>query len=211
VNYADILDGISRRVRFFTKENADQIPDSPGIYAWFLPLWRLEDDCAAFIRSVQGLYFYDASGADHRAVATTEASFHWERAEISIERGPNTSVTAELKSAWDAALGDANQKKVVEAAIMEASIFMPPLYVGKADNLQVRYQGHVQAGAAGNSFNTRFTAYAKSQNLRLRITDLLFGCIEARPQDRALWRDEQLNWLIEQLLIRVCRPPFSIR
>jgi len=210
MNHFDLWDGISRRVRFFTKENADQIPDAPGIYAWFLPLWRLQDECELFVRGIQDIFFYDASGPENQPLATAEASFHWERASVSVARGPKTGVTTELNSAWQAAMSDPTKRTAVETAVMEASIFMPPLYVGKADNLLARYQGHIRP-SPGNSFNARFTAFAKERQLRLRVTDLLFGCIEARPADRDLWRNEQLNWLIEQLLIRLCRPPFSIR
>ena len=95
---------------------------------------------------------------------------------------------------------------------MEASLLMPPLYVGKADNLRVRYTQHVEgAGPEANVFHTRFTTFARSVGLPLTVSDLLFVCIRTDPDtDRAL-RDANVNELLEHILMQLCQPPFSMR
>jgi hypothetical protein len=95
---------------------------------------------------------------------------------------------------------------------MEASILMPPLYVGKADYLKARYSQHVAGvGGGANVFHTRFTRFATSQDIPLSVQDLLFVCIKADPTIESVFRGANLNILLEHVLMLLCRPPFSMR
>src|SRR6266704_704361 len=109
-------------------------------------------------------------------------------------------------------LEDKALREAFQQALMEASIFMPPLYLGKTDNLRVRYGQHVQGmGPEANVFHTRFTSFTQSLGLTLAVSDLLFVCVQTdRDTDRTL-RDANLTELLEHVLMRVCKPPFSMR
>ena len=44
ININDIWRNVSSQIGFFTKETATDIPEVPGIYGWFLPLWIYRDN-----------------------------------------------------------------------------------------------------------------------------------------------------------------------
>lgn len=87
---------------------------------------------------------------------------------------------------------------------------MPPLYVGRTDNLQRRYTEHVKGNRERNDFNARFSSRAESLGVKAAVSDLLFACIrtgstEAQPTN------PNATQLIEHMLLRFWQPPYSIR
>lgn len=209
MNLPDVWREVGRRIGFFTKETKSGIPEAPGCYAWFIPLWIYSEDLSQLVDHLSRALLYDPVTRGKRELV---AKFNWDAMSVQLEKLPNVSVTEAKAADWRRIMGDRELRAAFEQALMEASILMPPLYVGKADNLRARYIQHVEGvGMEANVFHTRFTAFAQSVGLPLTVSDLLFVCIKTDPDtDRAL-RDANVNELLEHLLMQLCRPSFSMR
>ena len=46
------LTSVDGRLAFYTKETKDKIPELPGCYAWFLPLWFYTSDLDELMKVV---------------------------------------------------------------------------------------------------------------------------------------------------------------
>ena len=42
------------------KDNFEQIPDAPGVYAWFYPLYVTSHDFDVFLEQIRKVHLYDA-------------------------------------------------------------------------------------------------------------------------------------------------------
>src|SRR5262249_51125150 len=99
-----------------------------------------------------------------------------------------------------------------QQCLLKASIFMPPLYVGKADNLNTRCSQHI-SGVGSNTFHARFEDFARRLELPLRtVRQLVFVCVRTR-----LAADEdvdptsgQIHELIEAIMKSICGPPYGM-
>jgi hypothetical protein len=155
------------------------------------------------------LYDPDTGALSERRVPLT---LNWDVIDLELRRVAAAEATPGLQKQWAQVMALPDVRAVFERSLMEASIFMPPLYVGKADNLRERYEQHVEGARAGvNTFHNRFTEFARRNSMTLSLSDLLFVCVETPLEDNRLLRALGLNELLEQLLMRLCRPPFSMR
>jgi hypothetical protein len=209
MNLPDIWRAVGNRIGFFTKETKSEIPEAPGCYAWFIPLWIYSEDLRQLVRHLTRVLLYEPIDGGKREHIM---KFNWDAVSVQVEKVPNVAVTDAKEAEWRRIMGDQQLRAAFEQALMEASLLMPPLYVGKADNLRVRYTQHVDGvGPQANVFHNRFTTFARSVGLPLTVSDLLFVCIKTDPEtDRAL-RDANVNELLEHILMQLCRPPFSMR
>jgi len=205
----DIWRDVGKRIGFYTKETRNLIPEAPGCYAWFIPLWIYMDDLRSFVENLNRVLLYEpAAGGQDQLVA----EFQWDAIGLQVQKLPNVHVSEARDADWRRIMGDKALREAFQQALMEASIFMPPLYLGKTDNLRVRYGQHVEGmGPGANVFHTRFTSFTQSLGLALTVSDLLFVCVLTdRDTDRTL-REANLTELLEHVLMRVCKPPFSMR
>ena len=207
----DIWRDVTRRVGFYTKETMDQIPEASGCYAWMIPLWIYNDDLEVFLSTVNRLLVFD-SGNENVAERTVRADFSWESIDTTLRKRHKVTMSQAKRRDWAKAMADARVREGFQHVLMEATLFMPPLYVGKADNLRDRYLQHT-AGSdrETNTFHRRFTRFVTESRLTLSVSDLLFVCIETPPELAKVFHKEGFNELLEQVLMRLCRPSFSIR
>ena len=115
-----------------------------------------------------------------------------------------------MRQAWRDMLQDGSLRQSFSEGLMEASILMPPLYVGKADNLRARYHQHVDDNPGDPSdFHRRFDEYAAQADLGLSVHDLLFVCVLTGHAKNKHLRSYGLNDLLEQVVMRLSGPAFS--
>jgi hypothetical protein len=211
ISLHDIWRNLSSRVLFFTKETAYDIPEAPGVYGWFLPLWIFDTKLESFLAKINALYSYDAK-CQSVAECEVQAGFNWEHLAVRLRKSYSNIVAQERVVEWDARMGDKSQKEAIAVSLMESSIFMPPLYVGKADVLKTRYEQHVQGFPRNaNHFHARFTNFARKQDLNLNVSDLLFVCILSDLSVQAKLKSANANELLETVLLKLCKPVFSDR
>ena len=205
------LTGAKSRLGFYTKETRDLIPEASGWYAWFVPLWIYCDDFDSFVHTVNGLFDYEQ--VPKRQV---DVSFNWESVRLCLRRGARPAKTdSRIARTWSELILRDDAKHALQQTLLEASLLMPPLYVGRTSNLRYRYLQHIKLRSGDeNDFHSRFSAHATSVDLKIGVSDLLYVCIETPAGLRAYFGDSDesdVNKLVERLLMRLCRPPFSIR
>ena len=192
----------------YTKETAHQIPAAGGCYAWFLPLWFYRDDLEALLAVIGELLSYDPDPEKQ-----FDVPFNWERVGVRMRRHVDMRVSEKQQESWRRLITDGRSRDALQRTLLEASLLMPPLYVGKAENLKRRHREHTRGDSA---FHARFTASAERSSLTLSVSDLLFVCVKT-PDDllnavaNGLIEERALDELIERILMQICRPPFSLR
>lgn len=208
----DIWQNVGERIGFYTKETVHKIPETPGCYAWFLPLWIYSEDINELLDAMNWLLIYDpkSDGWPHREVP---ANFNWEELNIRLQRNAKQQPDTQLKAKWDVVMGNKLQKEALSRALMEATIYTPPLYIGHTKNLKARYERHT---SKHSKFYRRFEkriAEGKENNINLSLTvkDLLFACIQTSHEANKDFNDEDLRLVVEKVLMRACKPPFSVQ
>ena len=200
------------RLGFFTKETSQQIPEMDGCYAWMLPLWIYRENLDELLAVVGEMLCYDPFPEKE-----VDANFNWDRVNLKVRRSVALRSSETKQRLWQDLLSEDRTREALQHILLEASLLMPPLYVGKADNLKRRYLQHVQgSNQQTNDFHTRFTQCTAAANIAIEVSDLLFVCIttpvEVRNTFNTEGRDHQeLNELIEQIMMQLCRPPFSLK
>ena len=200
---------VDGRLGFYTKETRHLIPEIGGCYAWFLPLWFFREDLDELIKLVSTMFDYD--GQPEKEV---EAQFTWESIKLRISRASRIRNTQFIEPLWKQALENDSARDILQQTMLEASLLMPPLYVGKATNLKRRYVQHTEGRGDGNNFHSRFAECVERLSIRISVSDLLFVCVKTPKELTAVLSAAGITnpeALIEQILMRFCRPPFSIR
>src|SRR5438552_3592767 len=72
-------------IGFYTSRRAEKIPPSPGIYAWFLPLW-LRESPEELLNMARLVLCYDTASDGPGKWETTDAGFKWDPLGIRIVR-----------------------------------------------------------------------------------------------------------------------------
>jgi hypothetical protein len=205
----DVWRNINKEIGIYWKGRFEQVPDVPGVYAWFYPLRITTPELVVFLDDIGKLFSFDARRnglADRSALLR----FAWEEAGIDLRLRPtNAALPADLTSVWNHVLANQERFDRLRMVVMRGSLLMPPLYVGKTKSLSVRCQQHL-AGTGNNDFHGRFQQYAAKVELAARtVEDLLFTCIQTGESgDNA---DEAIEGLVEEILKRACRPKYSAR
>lgn len=199
------------RLGFYTRETKDRIPELPGCYAWFLPLWIYRTELADLMQIVGQVFDYE-----HKPEREVDLHFSWESVNLRARRSTNTKFENRTHlPMWNRVLADARSRDALQQTLLEASLLMPPLYVGRTKNLKKRYMQHVQMpDSEENNFHSRFADCTARLQLKISVSDLLFVCILTPSELRHVFGDSddsELNLLIEQILMQFCRPPFSMK
>ena len=199
------------RLAYYTKETQDRVPREPGCYAWFLPLWLYSENIDELVHIASDLRAYDSE--PERLV---QARFRWQALNMRVRRSSlDPPCGAGARATWNTIVRRQQSRDALQRILLEASLLMPPLYVGRARDLRRRYLQHISGTATDqNTFHSRFTAYAEQSGLSVAVSDLVFVCI-VTPKDivdaLADVDEDDLNDMFEQFLMRVCQPPFSMK
>lgn len=200
----------SSRLGFHTSESSDSIPEQSGCYAWMFPLWIYRDSLDTFLNLASNLLNYEPL-----PIANVDLPFSWENIELDARRRPKMRHTEAKITIWNRILEDKESRSILQQTLLEASLFMPPLYVGMTENLKRRYLEHTHGdNSERNTFHKRLTQSANSLGLKISVHDLLFVSIATPPwvassTDRVT--SDEFNGLVEQIMMQICRPPFSER
>lgn len=213
----DVWRTIGSEVGFYYESNFDDIPASPGVYAWFYPLRVLSRSPTALqqlVGEVQALLNYE-SVAGGPAAKEAILPFAWWSWSIVAARTPKPLLLSEpLNRAWtDIAANDALFSDF-QQSLLKASILMPPLYVGKADNLNIRCAQHLRGAHASNDFHRRFEDFARQLSLPIRsVRQLVFACVRtgAPAEDGHNSSESPAHQLLEGIMKSICAPPYGVR
>lgn len=84
------------------------------------------------------------------------------------------------------------------------SIFAPPLYIGKTNNLNRRYNEHLK-NTEQSKFKERFELHTK--DMGIQIKDLIFACVIL---DKAI-DNVEYSRTIEGLINKLFKPIYGVR
>lgn len=202
------LTSVDGRLGFYTQETRELIPEQPGCYAWFLPLWIYENDLNELMKIVGEVYGYEQDPE-----RTPSVEFTWTSVDLRVGLHSRVRPIAEdLNTTWSRIIADDEAKEALEQLLLESSLLMPPLYVGRTGNLKGRYQQHVAGTRGRNDFHARFSDCIAKSDFSLTMSDLLFVCVSTHDElTKRLDEFPGVERLIEQILMQFCRPPFSLR
>ena len=213
MSHLDIFRGLTSvdgLLGFHTKETKNTIPDAPGCYAWFLPLWLHSLDLQQLLRLIRGVLEYDR----HEPRDAT-LPFQWDSVALRLRYVANINIGPKVQRTWERVMADHQAREVLQETLMKASLFMPPLYVGRTSNLRDRYLAHTNRSVSDrNEFRSRFRTCARALDLPLGVSDLLFVTVRTQGDLSEVLADlapDDAELLIEQLLLQFCRPSFSLR
>jgi hypothetical protein len=198
--------GISKRISYFTYEMKDFVPDSSGFYAWYFPLWLYDADLIEYIAKVSKVFSYEER-ADKDGYVNILHDLNWSSLDLKIKlQGHQINPCSDsLVDDWNEAMSSDEAKSVLEEAMMTASIIMPPLYVGKADNLRSRYEQHT----TDSSFKRRFDDFMHENKINISVSELIFCAVRLDPDTNVKMKTRKLNELVEQVVMRMAAPPYS--
>ncbi|HIO49689.1 TPA: hypothetical protein EYN23_20405 [Candidatus Poribacteria bacterium] len=207
------LDDVWRSYRkdasVYYKGTFERVPATSGVYAWFYPLRLAGDDLTEFIKEINTVLSFDAS-SNGVATGSAEILYAWRRVGIEAVLAPKSSeLPSRIQTEWDRIKKHPGAKEGFEKMLLRSSVLMQPLYVGKTINLQRRCAEHRNGVDGEGTFRSRFQEFSQENKLRARsISDLLFFTIETRG-DVGGDEEKNLEDVLEELMKRICQPPYS--
>lgn len=199
------------RLGFFTNATRADIPTGPGCYGWFLPLWLVPSTLSDFLT-----VFGRAMTHDAKPPGELRAGFKWDAVTVRLRREFDPSINEKKWGPrWDHLCQNEQTRPLFQQILLQASILTPPLYVGTAKNLRLRYNQHTMRPRPGdNNFHRRFQEYSDQSRLGISVEDLIFVCVRTDSDGLSAVKNKEMSEahkLLEEVLKRLCRPPFSIR
>ena len=155
---------------------------------------------------------YDAKlkGSPSKSV---NIDFNWKKTEVKITEIPDTSMNIMASRGWQEVQKSDKALEEFRKIILVSSILMPPLYIGKTNNLRLRCGQHQSIAPDINSFNARFSKYAMENSLHTKdVKNLIFVCIETKEEGLSSMNEEQMKSfeeLIEEILKIAAKPVFG--
>jgi len=193
----------------YTKYNADAIPDVPGIYAWFLPLFETtgKPGLAGILGEAMSFRHYDSNRRAEAEIGM-RGKMAWDTFELSVKPVSVLESNSAREEEWET-LREKEEWPAFKDALALSSIFSPPLYVDMSLNLARRYHEHCD-GKTG--FAERYEDWRVRVGGSFKVRNLLFSAVRLPKTSRLLLdkndKDEGLS-LLEFAVMRAVRPRFS--
>jgi hypothetical protein len=199
--------GIKRRLGFSLASELDDVPETPGIYAWYLPMRG--DTSSGLVNYLRTL----RENIEHATpISVIEGEGRQRR--FLFERNPPTfDVQVPEIERLAASLSD-SRLQIVAQLVLTLSLFTEPFYVGmtKAEGgLRSRLTQHKRTVKSFDD-DTNWNGSLRSRVARaLQDPSFLDRCIVAYLPLSNIEFGEDLARLLEHVLIRTIRPAQSIR
>lgn len=202
----------------------DNIPNKPGVYAWFYPLFVYEDDTLnSFFKRVEYVISYNGVKREVDdmdevcSVMRFANSTAFNKTEI-IKKDFFRYLNDTYAEIWDLLKGNPQRWTEFKNQLLAASIYLRPLYIGKADNMLLRINQHLNNQRGINSFAHRFEEHMKKMPLiygeNFKIMSGLDGSVNMSDLHLSYieFNDElhtNTNKLLEKILQHFIQPNFS--
>ena len=101
--------------------------------------------------------------------------------------------------------------------MLVASILMPPLYIGKTNDLRVRCRQHRSSSKQEeNNFHNRFENFTRNKKLNngkefltTKVEDLIFVCIKTDTIGNLGGDESSTEVLLEEIFKLIATPPYG--
>jgi len=211
----DELLNLHQKLKYYSFETFKDIPPVPGVYAWLYPLRLKDQEVVSFIEEINLVFNFYYDG-DEAMQSKADVDMGWRKYSIETEFkevSKSSTYITQWKKLWltAAATGDRDDLEGLKKIIFISSIFMPPLYIGKASDLNRRCQEHINgiADKNRNIFHNRFKKFSAFHKTSCRnIEDLIFACINTKAFNI---EDKKYESLIEKIIMNLIKPLYSDR
>lgn len=213
----DVWRDVSNYINIYTSRNFDDVPDRPGVYAWFYPIELPSMDIDDLAVELSSILNYDSKLKDEPS-GHTKIPFNWKDTEVNVSEVPHCKVPSHAYDKWDKISKDKESLLHLRKIMLVSSILMPPLYVGKTNNLLRRCNEHRSSSKDKNGFHNRFEEYTKTKKLingkgfnSKTVEDLIFVCIKTdfNESHKDLEEDGKFEDLLEEILKIIAKPPYG--
>lgn len=207
------------------------VPSRPGVYAWFYPLFVYENDSLMtfYNRVKHALKFRATRQSEIKVFFDSEEEqkfYHYFKNERSFSYSEflfseSMSDPSDLHcEQWDNLRDKPNEWLEFKKQLLAASIYLKPLYIGKAMNLSQRINQHLNYVQHTNNFGNRFEKHMRelkglighnNQQMyglegSIFVRDLHLSFVPFNDQF-----DDQFNQLYEKIIQHLVQPNFSER
>ena len=118
---------------------------------------------------------------------------------------------------WKSIRNDKKSIKDLEKMMLVGSILMPPLYIGKTNNLNIRCRQHrSNSNIDENNFHSRFENFTSNKILENQerlltqnVEDLIFVCIKTDTLENTENVNTNSEELLEEIFKLFAKPPYS--
>lgn len=161
---------------FYTNRTKQNIPNGPGIYAWYLPVF-FNGEIGETITKTKHYFSYDVNKKDSLN-SKFNVEYQWQNFDVSLKASNKYRKQKTIESTWHELKENfsSEDEKAFSQILMMGSIFNKPLYIGLSKSLSARYEQHV-TGTERNSFFTRFSEFSRANNLDIDMSNLIFMTI----------------------------------
>ena len=212
------LDLTSDKIGFYTYSNRINIPEGPGVYAWFYPInikFKSREDLRKYLIKVREIQSYDSKVKGNSAI-DRDFNFNWDPHNVLIRKTPEkTSITAPQIANWaKLKKADSTLQDATKLYTLAGTLFTKPIYVGLSTTLRKRYNAHISGRGTTGSFYNRFTSYMKKLHMTDSLEDLLFVCIPFANESTEKWSEDELDaqlGIVETIFKILGQPVFSDR
>lgn len=210
----DVFYDLTRHIGVFWEDTFDEVPDVPGIYAWYYPLRIVSIDLQTLLRELTTVFNFDST-VKGPVAWRSDVTLCWRTVHVEAKEAPrHQDLSAVLAERWNRLIQDSSELANFRQQLLAASILLPPLYIGKAEKLQTRCFQHIR-GNDDNGFHSRFETFAKENRLASpRVEKLIFACVRVRDPAES-GADEPPEGSIARLLEGILQlagcPPYGMR
>ena len=213
---SDVWLDISSYIKVYTSVNFDEVPSSPGVYAWYYPIKLPSKNIEDLGFELSSILNYDSKlKSEKNSKANIE--FNWKDIEVRVSEDHKYKFPPGVKKHWEKLIIDEKSLYSLEQVMLLASILMPPLYIGKTNNLNVRCRQHrISINTDENNFHNRFEEFTKNKILKngkkflhQNIEDLIFVCIKTDTFENLGKSDTNFEEILEEIFKLLANPPFG--
>jgi hypothetical protein len=200
-------------IGFYTYKDKEKIPPSPGSYAWYCPLDIKSNNYDEFIQTYKTVFEYDSKKEASLVIRKTEIELPWktlkQSLEIALKQLPKERSLSNctIEDLWHEINNDKALLRKFRIALLKSSILLPPLYVGKTNNLAKRHREHCESdiNSEKGSFKKRFMNHVAKNNINIDFEDLIFFAttLEDLPPNS--------EEFLEEILKLFSQPIYSVR
>ena len=192
---------------FAVAADIDEVPEEPGIYAWYLPLRGDSSlDLLGFLKSLQ-------SNTEAGLPATSMTGESRQRRFVLDRNPPDFDLTSEMVRKLSESLSS-SKIQTLASTVLILSFLTEPIYVGMTEankGLRSRLKQHLQSVKMFDQDRNWSGAFRTRVAQVLQDPTYLRRCLIAYMPVTSLQLGEHSTRLIEHILIRTIRPVQSVR
>lgn len=210
----DVFYDLTKHIGVFWEDTFDDVPDVPGIYAWYYPLRVASLELDPLLRELTTVFNFDST-VEGPVAWQSDVRLCWRTIHLAAKEAPrHQGLSAALTDRWNNLARDERALASFRQQLLAASILLPPLYIGKAEKLQTRCYQHIR-GSNDNGFHSRFETFAKENGLTsLRVQKLIFACVRVQDEPEPLAEESaegSVARLLEGILQLAGCPAYGMR